>query len=88
MNGPLSLILTTTERPFLLTLTNVPKGSARCAAVKALGLNFSPFAVIFRLLHCPGVEQSYQDATSAPAGVARERKASVTTFLNSFFSVV
>ncbi len=38
---------TTTERPFskFSTFTFVPKGSERCAAVKAPGLHLSPEAV-------------------------------------------
>ena len=36
-----------TDRPFLLFVTStlVPRGRVRCAAVKAFGFNFSPFAV-------------------------------------------
>ena len=44
--GPRSLIRTIIERPLreFVTRTRVPKGSVRCAAVIALGLNFSPDA--------------------------------------------
>jgi hypothetical protein len=44
--GPRSLTRTTTEWPFPLTLSLVPKGTgALCAAVSALGSNRSPLAV-------------------------------------------
>lgn len=58
--GPRSLILTTTDffvRRFV-TLTFVPKGSVRCAAVNACLSNFSPLAVIFPCL--------YHEATQGP----------------------
>src|SRR6188768_2968272 len=43
-NGPRSLIRTVTLRPFrlLVTLTFVPNGSVRCAAVRPLGCALSP----------------------------------------------
>jgi hypothetical protein len=45
--GPRSLMRTTTEWPFPLTLSLVPKGTgALCAAVRAFRLNGSPLAVI------------------------------------------
>ena len=45
--GPRSLTRTTTERPVrsFVTRRRVPKGRLRCAAVSALRLNVSPFAV-------------------------------------------
>jgi len=46
-NGPRSLIRTITDLPLweFVTRTRVPKGSVRCAAVMAPGLNLSPEAV-------------------------------------------
>ena len=54
--GPRSLIRTTTDAPFfwLVTLSFVPKGSVRCAAVRAAGFMGSPDAV--------WEESAYQDA--------------------------
>src|SRR5262245_62911896 len=55
-NGPRSLMRTTTLRPlfWLVTLTRVPNGRLRCAAVSAPGFMRSPEAVLeFR---------AYQDA--------------------------
>ena len=76
MNGPRSLILTTTDLPLYVIRTFVPKGSVLCAAVSALGLNFSPLAVLLLLLHSPGLAQSYHDATVAFAvGAATSKKA-------------
>jgi len=48
LNGPRSLIRTMTVRRFfkLVTRTNVPKGSERCAAVSLAGENNSPLAVL------------------------------------------
>jgi hypothetical protein len=47
VNGPRSLIRTTIKRPFwvFVTLTIVPNGSERCAAVMLSGLNGSPLVV-------------------------------------------
>ena len=47
MNGPRSLIRTTTLRPLLrlVTFNLVPKGKVRCAAVNADGFMRSPEAV-------------------------------------------
>src|SRR4029079_4552079 len=47
MNGPRSLMRTTTLRPLflLVTLSFVPKGNVRCAAVIADGFMRSPEAV-------------------------------------------
>ena len=52
LNGPRSLMVTITERPFflLVTRTLVPKGNVRCAAVRAAGLSFLPLAVLLLLL--------------------------------------
>src|SRR6185312_9397632 len=49
INGPRSLIRTTTDRPLdrFSTSTLVPKGNERCAAVSSLGFICSPFAVMF-----------------------------------------
>src|SRR5215211_7306545 len=57
--GPRSLMRTMAERPVLrwVTLTRVPKGRERCAAVRLLVLKISPFAV--RRPWKPG---PYQDA--------------------------
>ena len=48
MKGPRSLIRTVTERPLraCLTVTRVPNGSVRWAAVIAFGLARSPLAVL------------------------------------------
>ena len=47
--GPVSLILTITERPFFgfVTVRLVPIGQVRAAAVLAFGTNLSPLAVRF-----------------------------------------
>jgi hypothetical protein len=47
MNGPRSLMRTTTDWPLFRfsTTTLVPKGSDRCAAVNSLGFIISPLAV-------------------------------------------
>lgn len=47
-NGPRSLMRMITLRPLrrLVTRTNEPKGSVRCAAVSALGAIGSPLAVL------------------------------------------
>src|ERR1022692_1337980 len=47
VNGPRSLMMTTTVAPVrgLLTLTLVPNGSGLCAAVRPAGRNGSPLAV-------------------------------------------
>jgi hypothetical protein len=52
MNGPRSFTLTMTDLPLptFVTRTFVPKGSVRCAAVKAFDLTLSPFAVFGPLL--------------------------------------
>jgi hypothetical protein len=50
-----------------VTLTLVPNGRVLWAAVRALGLNLSPLAVILCLLHSPGFTQSYHDAFTLPA---------------------
>src|SRR6266404_5400755 len=54
--GPRSLILTTTARPLLrsVTRTRVPNGSVRCAAVRACTLKYSPLAVL-----CPAWRPPY-----------------------------
>ena len=56
INGPRSLIRTTTLLPFLLLITLIllPNGKLRCAAVIAEGFMRSPFAVF----EC----SAYQDA--------------------------
>ena len=48
MNGPRSLMRTTTDLPFfgLVTLSLVPNGRVLCAAVKLAGFMRSPFAVL------------------------------------------
>lgn len=48
-HGPLSLILTVTDRPFfgLVTVKVVPIGHVRAAAVLAFASKRSPFAVRF-----------------------------------------
>ena len=79
------MILTTTDFPLCVTRTLVPKGKVRCAAVNALGLNRSPFAVILLLLHCPGVAQSYQDAIVALAGAAIKNAAAIKVSSNFIF---
>jgi hypothetical protein len=45
------LIVTTTERPLLLlvTVTLLPSGRLRCAAVSAAGFSFCPLAVLLPL---------------------------------------
>src|SRR5262245_57279628 len=47
--GPRSLMVTSTERPLsrFVTLTDVPKGRVRCAAVKLPAWNLDPLAVLF-----------------------------------------
>jgi hypothetical protein len=47
--GPVSFILTITERPFLgfVTVKAVPRGHVRAAAVLPFELNSSPLAVRF-----------------------------------------
>ncbi len=66
MNGPRSLIRTTTERPLVRfsTSTLVPNGSDRCAAVSSLGSIFSPFAVIL-------AGSEYQEAWPSWSALAR-----------------
>jgi hypothetical protein len=50
-NGPRSLMVTTTDLPFLLLVTRtlVPNGNERCAAVKAFGLRRPPLATLLPL---------------------------------------
>lgn len=67
--GPRSLIITITDFPLYVTFTLVPNGNVLCAAVNALGLNFSPLAVILLLLHSPICIQSYHDAFTIAASV-------------------
>jgi hypothetical protein len=47
--GPVSLILTVTERPFcgFVTVSVVPRGQVRAVAVLSFGSNLSPLAVSF-----------------------------------------
>jgi hypothetical protein len=74
-NGPRSLMRTTTHRPFVTfsTFTLVPNGNERCAAVSAVGSQFSPDAV--RLV------SAYQEAwpNSADAGCAKAKAQRATT---------
>ena len=65
MNGPRSLMRTTTLRPLLrlVTRTRVPKGRVRWAAVRAEGLNGSPLAV-----GLPAKPGPYHDALEASLG--------------------
>ena len=67
--GPRSLITTITDFPLYVTFTLVPNGNVLCAAVNALGLNFTPLAVILCLLHSPGCIQSYHDAFTIAASL-------------------
>ena len=86
MNGPRSFILTITDLPLCVTLSNVPKGSVLCAAVNALGLNFSPLAVRLLFEHSPGLAQSYHEAIVALEGAANKKAAAIKV-INSFIIV-
>ena len=57
VNGPRSLIVTVTDRPFagLVTVTCDPNGSERCAAVIPAALKDAPLAVL--------LPEEYQAAT-------------------------
>lgn len=85
INGPRSLILTMTVRPLCVTLSFVPNGKVLWAAVKALGLNFCPLAVILLLLHSPGFAQSYQDATIVLADAGTVNKSRLAAMIVSSF---